>query len=237
MTNSQAWQPWRNDEELAKKDDDHRHGAKRGPSQWTAARFPRPALVLRIVAYLFVGAAIVVVLLHATRHDGDSNDTPSHGPSHGDGFIPALSNSRPDGAAPRQHEPRPPLLKPPKAPVPYPYAEKGSSRTQAVDQGRDYNGPVTQPKLIDSLRTVTAVSPGSVKNRNVLFAAASLQSASTLLPLACQMAAERQSQVHFVFVGRDGIPLKELLKINGIDSTCPLTMHGRDIFVFARCRC
>ncbi|KAM4056922.1 glycosyltransferase 2 [Hirsutella rhossiliensis] len=192
---SKAWpmpQLWRNDEEMAKKDDDHKLGTKRASAPWNAARPPRPAWVLRIVAYLLATAALVLLLFHATSLDRASDD--SYGR-----YIPGL---------------------PPKAlSAPYPYAKTDTSRA------RDYNGPITQPELAESLRPVIAVSPGSANNRNVLFAAASLQSAATLLPMACQMASARQNQVHFVLVGRDDIPLKELLKINGIDSTCPLTMH------------
>lgn len=222
MSASKAWpgaQLWRNDEEMAKKDDDHRLAPKRPSAQWNAARAPRPAWVFRLVAYTVVAVTFVFFLLHATGFDGASDRPPS---SRGH-YVPGMSSSRSDYTYPRQQAPRPPSRKPPQAVVAHPH---DSPRGAGADRRRDYNEPLTQPELTESLRKVNAVSPGSNRNRNVLFAAASLQSAATLLPMACQMASERQNQLHFMFVGRRDVPLKELLKINGIDSTCPLMMHG-----------
>lgn len=63
-------------------------------------------------------------------------------------------------------------------------------------------------------------------NKNVLFAAASLRSAAVLLPMACQMAAELRSYVHFALAGGSDIGLEELRAINGLDDSCQVIFHG-----------
>lgn len=53
-------------------------------------------------------------------------------------------------------------------------------------------------------------------NRNVLFAAESLEAASKLAGIACEMADSRRSNVHFAFVGRDDIDIELFRELNGI---------------------
>lgn len=89
-----------------------------------------------------------------------------------------------------------------------------------------YKGPLKLPFLGQSLRAILDIGRRATDNRNVLFAAASLQSAASLLPMACQMAAERENYVHFALMGNSDIPIKELLKINGIDPSCLVITHG-----------
>lgn len=63
-------------------------------------------------------------------------------------------------------------------------------------------------------------------NKNVLFAAASLKSASLLLPMACQMGDELRNYVHFALIGGSGIGMDELRAVNGIDKSCQVIFHG-----------
>ncbi|KAK7416059.1 hypothetical protein QQZ08_012141 [Neonectria magnoliae] len=112
-------------------------------------------------------------------------------------------------------------------------AEKGSSsgfnppRKQQVtpEQDRTYSGPINFPDLGKTLRSLSGTGGGIERNRNVLFATASLRSASTLLPMACQMAAHDANYVHFALASRSPISLKELLELNGIDDSCKLFLH------------
>ncbi|KAH7160837.1 hypothetical protein EDB81DRAFT_924074 [Dactylonectria macrodidyma] len=90
---------------------------------------------------------------------------------------------------------------------------------------RTYSGPIKFPELGETLRAISGTGGSIDRNRNVLFATASLRSASVLLPIACQMAAHDQNLVHFVLASRSEIPIKELLKINGIDDSCKLYLH------------
>ncbi|KAF7521932.1 hypothetical protein G7054_g12281 [Neopestalotiopsis clavispora] len=62
-------------------------------------------------------------------------------------------------------------------------------------------------------------------NRNILFAASSLKSAATLLPVACQMGQESRNYVHFALISRSDIDMEELQKINGIDEGCQIIFH------------
>ncbi|KAJ4310097.1 hypothetical protein N0V84_011147 [Fusarium piperis] len=92
-------------------------------------------------------------------------------------------------------------------------------------QDKAYNGPLRFPELAKTLRNIQGTGGSYEKNRNVLFAASSLKSVSTLLPMACQMSAQDLNHVHFAVAGRSEVPLKELLQINGIDDSCKLFLH------------
>ncbi|RSL50461.1 hypothetical protein CEP54_011922 [Fusarium duplospermum] len=92
-------------------------------------------------------------------------------------------------------------------------------------QDKAYNGPLRFPELAKTLRNIQGTGGSYERNRNVLFAASSLKSVSTLLPMACQMSAQDQNHVHFAIAGRSEVPLKELLQINGIDDSCKLFLH------------
>ena len=90
-----------------------------------------------------------------------------------------------------------------------------------------YDGQVRFFRLASSLR-LSASSTGGYdkKNRNILFAISALKSASVLLSMACDMSKWNRNHVHVAFMGRDGIPLDDLLEINGIDKTdCPAVWH------------
>jgi hypothetical protein len=89
-----------------------------------------------------------------------------------------------------------------------------------------YNAPIKFHKLAASLQKVAGTMGHRVANRNVLFAAASLKSASLLLPIACEMARWRRNKVHFAFTGRDDIPMDMLLEMNSIQPECQVFWHG-----------
>lgn len=95
-------------------------------------------------------------------------------------------------------------------------------------KGASPTGSIKFPNLARTLRNIQATGGSSDRNRNVLYAAASLRSASTLLPMACQMSDKGLNYVHFALFGRDEIALDELLEVNGIDSSCKLILHGTD---------
>ncbi|PHH65292.1 hypothetical protein CDD81_2704 [Ophiocordyceps australis] len=89
-----------------------------------------------------------------------------------------------------------------------------------LHHGQVDDNSIKFPKLSASLP-----STATMRSRNVLFAAASLASAATLLPMACQMALERHNSVHFAFMGVSDIAMTDLLSINGIDKTCSIALH------------
>jgi hypothetical protein len=90
-----------------------------------------------------------------------------------------------------------------------------------------FGGRIRFYRLAQSLRKSASLTNGYDKtNRNVLFAMSSLQSASTLLPMVCEMSKWSRNHVHAAFMGREDIPLDDLLEINGIDKEkCPATWH------------
>ncbi|KAM5348181.1 hypothetical protein ACJ41O_008005 [Fusarium nematophilum] len=105
--------------------------------------------------------------------------------------------------------------------------EHAPTRHGGGKEGQDkiYTGPLKFPELAKTLRNIQATGGSYERNKNILFAASSLRSASTLLPMACQMSAQEQNFVHFALSSRHEISLKELLQINGIDESCKLIVH------------
>jgi hypothetical protein len=100
------------------------------------------------------------------------------------------------------------------------------SQDRASSKERTYNGPVKFLNLAESLHLVAGTSGGLLQNKNVLFAASSLQSASALLPIACEMGRELRSYVHFALMSRNEVDIQEVMNINGIDESCNLILHG-----------
>ncbi|KAF1936174.1 hypothetical protein EJ02DRAFT_470644 [Clathrospora elynae] len=90
-----------------------------------------------------------------------------------------------------------------------------------------YDGQVRFFRLGKTLRSVAAEDAGfEMTNRNIVFAMSSLKSASTLLPMVCEMSKWSRNHVHAAFMGREDIPLEDLLAINGIDKDkCPAVWH------------
>ncbi|KAL3955733.1 hypothetical protein ACCO45_011296 [Purpureocillium lilacinum] len=190
MSSSRRWHPRRDDEELAKKDDDlglpkhakqqqQQHGG-----QWQAVHPPRRGLVLRLVVYLVVLGVLLFILIR-TITAGDDASSPS--PLDRDPFrhdFPGAYDSPTRG----QQKPKTP-----------------AAGHDALDEPKSYNGPIKFYELAASLRAISSTGGTSVTNRNVLFAAASLKSAATLLPMACRMAYEKTTYVHFAFIGRSAI--------------------------------
>lgn len=198
-------------EELGKKDDDHRP-AKVPPmrAQWSAAGRAPPrktlrrlavVLVLGVFVYLFIKNLPTDVPIRDRRRPvyrpaPEADARPTRGP------VPKLT---PDPEPDRSSAPPPPE---PQAPA------------------AGYNGPATYRKLAATLQAISSTSGSSPSNKNVLFAAANLKSAALLLPLACQMAAELKSYVHFALMGGSEIDIRELRAVNGIGDSCQVIFHG-----------
>ena len=232
---------WTNDEELAKKDDDltdprlarHNHGHGHGHGhghQWQGAgRVPRRRSIARFAAYAVVAFLIIFGLTKALGGSSSSSSGAHFG----------LDRTRPNRFS---HDGLPGYEaadRPPDEGTSTIGGEKGSSSSSGgggssgtgssngqSEPAKTYGGPLKLPALGQSLHAIGSTGGKQAKNRNVLFAAGSLRSAATLLPFACQMAFEHRNYVHFVLMGRSEISLLELLKINGIDTSCPLILHG-----------
>lgn len=203
---------WRNmvsffltDEELGKKDDDHKRTTLplRAP-QWNAARVSRRRTVKRLLIALIIGLVVYVFVANIPtdlpirdrrRPTYEyTNEVPYNAPR------PTFKSNRPPK---KHHEP-----------------------VKEAAEIPSYNGPVRFPALSASLYAISATRGGYTTNKNVLFAAASLKSAATLLPMACQMGSELRSYVHFALLSRSEIDVDELRAINGIDPSCQVIFHG-----------
>ncbi|OAL45358.1 hypothetical protein IQ07DRAFT_591684 [Pyrenochaeta sp. DS3sAY3a] len=197
------------DEELGKKDDDHKFApARRSP--WStlshAPRWRRRRILLAVLSLL-----LVYLFFHSgglsTSDDQEQRyhiARPHFSSSHD--TYDAGSNDDDEPTGPPPGTPRP-------------------KRGQPAP--RTYDGQIRFFRLAKTLRKAASATGGYEKhNRNVLFAVSSLKSASTLLPMICDMSKWKRSYVHVAFLGRDDLPLEDLLQINGIDlKSCPAVWH------------
>ncbi|RYO84114.1 hypothetical protein DL766_008117 [Monosporascus sp. MC13-8B] len=197
------------DVELGKKDDDHKKhvkdGGLRSAQKWLPSRGPRRRS-LKGVALLAVVAFLVYAFV--------TNMPASLGPN------PLMRRPTFEQVPPRS----PPRVHP-GHPPPSSQANPRSRAQPPSSPERTYNGPVKFLELASSLHAIAPTQGSMTVNKNVLFAAASLKSAATLLPIACQMGTELKSYVHFALMSRSSIDLAELQKVNGIDESCHLIFH------------
>ncbi|KUI56891.1 hypothetical protein VP1G_04226 [Cytospora mali] len=110
------------------------------------------------------------------------------------------------------------------APRPNAVGQSGGGKDVAAAR-RDYDGPVRFLTLAQTLHAIDSTKGSSPVNNNVLFAASSLRSAASLLPLACQMGKELRAYVHFALISRSEIPIQELRDVNGVDDSCHIIFH------------
>ena len=212
---------WGGEDELGKKDDDHK--PTKNPSiraSWTAATSaPRRKLLKRLAIVLAVAAFVYLFIrnlptdipvrdrrrpVYMPQSGADLSDKPrAQAPVPVPGPMPKL---KPD------HKSQRPLL---------PYSQSSENEPPATG----YSGPLKFERLLATLQAVYSTGGASAVNRNVLFAAASLKSAALLLPMACDMGLERRNYVHFVLVGGSEITLEKLRSVNGIGEHCQIMFH------------
>jgi hypothetical protein len=184
------------DEELGKKDDDHRFAPaqRSGWSIWNHTFRWRRRRILMAVA----GLALVYVVLNAMERFNDGRQlTPISS------YIPAYNDGlEPQGAPP-------------------------GIQVVGGETPHTFDGRIRFYRLAKSLRKSAAHTNGyDETNQNVLFAMSSLTSASNLLPMVCEMSKWSRNYVHAAFMGRENIPLEELLQINGVTKeSCPAIWH------------
>ncbi|KAK4156527.1 hypothetical protein C8A00DRAFT_12560 [Chaetomidium leptoderma] len=206
-------------EELGKKDDDHkpakiptirpRWSAATGASRGKTLKRVAVAFALGIFVYLFISNLPTDVPIRDRRRpvyrpepEADNHRAPAPIPKLTSDRKPPKPNAPPSGP--------PPPGPPPPGPVP---------------PAASYNGPLVFQKLLASLEAIHSTGGTSPVNKNVLFAAAGLKSAALLLPMACQMGAELSNYVHFALIGGSDIGMEELRAINGIDESCQVIFH------------
>ncbi|RHZ64697.1 uncharacterized protein CDV56_104795 [Aspergillus thermomutatus] len=201
--------PYLADEELGKKDDDHRPRTGRNPlwraKQWRAPR-PRRLIIGIIVFYLlylfFKNMPTDVPPAVERFHPGFTQARQSSGKS----WPPAM----------------PSLVTPAKGPP-----LRADSQTN-IKEDYYYDGEISLIALARSLQRFWKPPSryGSSISRAVVFAGSNLRSVSDLLPLACRMADQKINEVHFVLMGRDDVSIEGIQRVNGINEVdCPIVWH------------
>ncbi|KAL8694824.1 MAG: hypothetical protein Q9218_000583 [Villophora microphyllina] len=194
-----------NDEELGKKDDDRKRGKINTRSPVWSARKSPPWRRKRTVLYGLI-ACIALFLFF-------KNIPP---PDH-----PPLV---------RPHYPRPPRDAPQTPPHSKAVNEASAHKPPRPGKPSEaenhyFNGPIRFYKLAVSLHAISRLRGHVEANKNVLFAASSLRSASELIPIACEMAGWDRNDVHFAFMGRDDLDMDEFKLLNGVGEECNVNWH------------
>lgn len=197
--------PLQADEEMGKKDDDHRPIDARFRSLRHKA-IPRPRrifiiLIILIILYEFFKNMPTDLAPAVERYDPGMAKLRAETLAKWTGPEQVSTSTKPDGL--------------PLAPAPV-WEQKG----------KGYEGKVMFPELEHSLPRYKYSSKTS--SRAVLFAASSLRSMSDMLPLACHMANQPLSYVHFILMGKDEISVPDIKAVNGIkENECPIKWHGK----------
>ncbi|CAO2654601.1 Nn.00g113340.m01.CDS01 [Neocucurbitaria sp. VM-36] len=190
------------DEELGKKDDDHKFAPSRRPhwSTWHHHFRWRRRRILLAVLCLF----LLYLYYHSNgeQFDGPGNEGQRYPlgrpttPSTYDTYErPSSDDDEPTGPPPGTHKPK---------------------HGEAIPH--TYDGQIRFFRLARTLRkSASRMSGYEKRNRNVVFAVSSLKSASTLLPMVCEMSKWNRNHVHVVIMGREDILIENLLEINGVD--------------------
>lgn len=113
----------------------------------------------------------------------------------------------------------------PAIPAPKKQPTNAPPRGDNLDADHYYAGPIRYYQLPSGLQKLQPAGFG-VASGNILYTAASLKSAANLMPMACEMGKAKKNGVHMAFLGRNALPLAEILEVNGIrGSECNVTFH------------
>jgi len=196
------------DEELGKRDDDHKLRAK-PRTAWHYRRL----LLRRNIKKIGLALLVLIAMYYFFKNMPTGLERPSNRP-HYDHSQTQGRVSRPRPTASAAERPQ------------------GDSSSNIVDHEHRseehwFNGPIKFYELAASLHAIMKTGGAINANRNVLFAASSLKSASILLPMACEMAKWKRNDVHFTFMGRHNISMDALKEVNGLDKSCDIWLHGK----------
>ena len=191
------------DEELGKKDDDHRPKTNIASSSSSWPFRKTSAFRKRRVVYAI--CALFFLYVFVKNIPDDLGPSPRS-------FNPRLNQGGklPEGTA------DPPAKKP----------KRPATPSEAEEHYHD--GPIKFYKLASSLHSVARLGGQHESNKNVLFAASSLKSASEIIPLACEMARWERNDVHFAIMGRDDMEIQEIKSLNGAVDNCNVNWHGKE---------
>lgn len=205
------------DEELGKKDDDHRpSNGVSIPALWPLWQTPLRIRRRRLAAVFTVLIFLYFFVKHIPTDLGPANKRGKMGVARAGGSL-----GRPSAA------------------------EQGSSTNQpphapglgSADK-HYYNGPIHLNQLGASLHGAAKTGGHRENNKNVLFAVSNLKSASELIPIACEMAVFKRTYVHFTLMGREDLPIEVLREVNRVAEDCNIHWHGMNPFnQVTNCHC
>lgn len=197
-----------NDEELGKKDDDRKPGKINVLPTWSVRKPTRSAPWHRRRTVLYGLIACITLYLFFKNIPA-----PDHPPIARPNYTKPPRHNPPTTTGPKDID-ESPAQKPP-------HPEKPSEAEKHY-----YDGPIKFYKLAVSLHAIARLRGHIEVNRNVLFAASNLRSASELIPIACEMASWGRNDVHFAIMGRDDLGMEEIKVLNGVDQHCIVDWHG-----------
>jgi len=201
---------------LGKRDDDL--GRRPGSQPWSWATMLR--MRRRRLAMGLLGAFLIWLFIHNIPTDLGSVDQRMGRPLRPGHRVGGVEFGYRPPARPAPEAARPNTAsKEPTGPPP-------KSQSIAPQQDHYYAGPVKFYRLAKTIQAIARTMGHRKDNRNVLFAASNLRSAANLLPMACEMARIDKNFVHFTLMGREAMPLEDVLEINGIArDTCDIFFH------------
>ena len=204
---------FQDDEELSKKDDDHRPQ----PASSTAWKPAAPRMRKRRLVAFILSLGVLYLFF---------KNMPQGLPPLPDRYDRRVPGRRISGIPLK--EGKPPNFEETK-PKPQPPKEISNKleEEEEGDAAHFYDGPLAFGSLAKSLQGLARGLRFSSRNRHVLFAAATPESASRLIPLACEMARWGRNVVHFAYMGRDEIPMLDLKYLNGVGPDCEANWHGK----------
>ena len=196
------------DENLVKKDDDHRPHGHMHSSPWPRA--PAQPLRRRRIIYILCGALFIYLFIKNIPTDVGPHPRWADTRVYQGSRTPGAKSTATTGAASQSA----PTKKPPRPASP-------------VESEQHYHdGPIKFYRLAVSLHAVAKLGGQKDLNKNVLFAASSLKSVSELLPIACEMARWDRNDVHLAIMGRDSMAISEIQEVNGIkQEDCNIYWH------------
>jgi hypothetical protein len=167
-------------EEMGKKDDDHRP-TKIPPirHQWSTTRTPSRKTVRRVALAVLLGVVVYLFIANIPT------DVPIRDHRHPFYVYP---DPPADDDAPSRPKPKP-------MPMPKlePIRKLEQPKADASPAKGYYTGAVKFLNLRASLTAISGTNGALPANKNILYLAASLRSAATLLPMACLMGSELRS--------------------------------------------
>ncbi|KAJ5226986.1 uncharacterized protein N7469_006992 [Penicillium citrinum] len=200
--------PLHADEELGKKDDDHRYAAAGRFKPFQHSAIHRPRRIFFLIVFF--------VLVYQFFKHMPTDLTPAV-----ERYNPTIANPRPPNVETAR---APPQLTVPDQAHDALKQSPEQPDSQLHGNQQSYDGKIRFQDLAQSLPSQK--HPKNQASNAVVFAGSDLHCISSLIPLACRMASQRLNQVHLVLLGKDEVSIEGIKQVNGVkDSECSMIWH------------